>query len=143
MLVQQFAYVVLVGAFLDRDQALFRRHHVADGHFKTVFETYVTGSDDADQVTIVQHGNTGDVVQAGQVEQVTHGSVGFDGDRIFHHTSFVTLDLAHFGSLLLDGHVLVDDADTAFLSHGDGQTGFGDGVHGSGNQGNIQLDAPG
>ncbi|MNG22263.1 hypothetical protein D3C85_1625980 [compost metagenome] len=45
--------------------------------------------------------------------------------------------------MLLDGHVLVDDADTTFLSHGDCQTGFSDGVHGSGNQWNIQLDATG
>src|SRR3989344_2574311 len=143
VLVQQFAHVVLVGAVLGRVQSLFRRHHFADGDFKTVLETHVTGGDDADEVTIVQHRNAGDVVQTGQFEQVAHGGVSVDGDRIFHHTGFITLDLAHFGSLLLDGHVLVDDADTAFLSHGDGQTGFGDGIHGSGNQGNIQLDATG
>ena len=143
VLVQQFAHIVLVGAFLDGDEALFRRHHFTDGDFKTVLETHVTGSDDADQVAIVQHRDAGDVVHASEFEQVTHSGVSFDGDRIFHHAGFVTLDLAHFGSLLLDGHVLVDDADAAFLSHGNGQTGFGDGVHGSGNQGNIQLDATG
>src|SRR5690606_1823637 len=53
------------------------------------------------------------------------------------------LDLAHLGSLLLDGHVLVDDANAAFLSHGDGQTRLGDRVHGSGQQRNVQFDAAG
>ena len=57
--------------------------------------------------------------------------------------SLVALDLAHLGGLLLDAHVLVDDANATFLRHGDGQAGFGDGVHGSGNQRNVQLDFAG
>jgi hypothetical protein len=143
VLVQQLADGGLVGAFLDRDQALFRRHHFTDADFQTAFETHVAGSHDAHQVAVVQYRHTGDVMHAGQFEQVTHGGVGLDGDRVLDHTGFETLDLAHFGSLLLDGHVLVDDADAAFLSHGDCQTGFSDGVHGGGNQWNIQLDATG
>jgi hypothetical protein len=55
----------------------------------------------------------------------------------------VLLDLAHLGSLLLDAHVLVDDADTAFLRHGDRQAGFGHGIHGGGHQRDVQFDAPG
>ena len=62
------------------------------------------------------------------------------GSRI---TPLSYLLTAHFGSLPLDGHVLVDDADATFLSHGDCQAGFGDGVHGGGNQWHIQLDATG
>ncbi|MND77944.1 hypothetical protein D3C80_696470 [compost metagenome] len=141
--VQQFARFVLVGAFHDRDQTLFRRHHFTDRGIQTAFEADVTGSDDADQVAIVQHRNTGDVVLLGQLEQITDRGVSLDGDRILDHAGLEFLDLAHFGSLLLDGHVLVDDADAAFLSHGNGQAGFGHGIHGSGNQRNIQLDATG
>ncbi|MNO76459.1 hypothetical protein D3C76_675330 [compost metagenome] len=143
VLVQQFTHIVLVGAFLDRDQALFRRHHFTDSGIQAVFEAYVTGSHDADQVAIVQYRNAGDVVLAGQFEQVTHRGIGLDGDRVLDHAGLELLDLAHFGSLLLDGHVLVDDADAAFLGHGNGQTGFGHGIHGGGNQRNIQLDATG
>ncbi len=143
VLVQQLAHIVLVGAFLDRDQALFRRHHFTDTGVQAVFETHVTGSDDADQVAIVQYRNAGNVVHAGQFEQVAHRGVSLDGDRVFDDAGFELLDLADFGSLLLDGHVLVDDADATFLSHGDCQTGFSDGVHCGGNQWNIQLDATG
>ena len=145
MLVQQLADGGLVGdgPFLDGDQALFGGHHLTDADFQAAFETHVAGSHDAHQVAVVQHRHAGDVVGLGQVEQVAHGGVGFDGDGVLDHTGLETLDLAHFGSLLLDGHVLVDDADAAFLSHGDRQTGFSDGVHGGGNQWDIQLDATG
>jgi len=143
VLVQQFAGFFLVGAFLDRDQTLFRRHHVTNGSFQTVFEAHVTGRHDADQVAIVQYRNAGDVVLAGQFKQLTYRGISLDGDGLFNHTGFEALDLANFVSLLLDGHVLVDDADTAFLSHGDCQTGFSHGVHCGGNQRNIQFNATG
>ncbi|MNG93633.1 hypothetical protein D3C79_526060 [compost metagenome] len=143
VLVQQLADFVLVGAFAHGDQTLFGRHHVAHLGFQTGLEAHVTGGDDTDQVAVFQHWNTGDVVQAGQVEQVTHSGVGVDGDRILDHASLELLDLAHFMRLLLDGHVLVDDADAAFLGHGNGQARFGHGIHGGGNQRNVQLDATG
>ena len=143
VLVQQLAHGVLVFTFLDGDQALFRRHHLTHLSVQTALEAHVAGGDDANQITVVQHRHAGDVVLAGQIEQVAHGSVGFDGDRILDHAGLVALDLAHFGSLLLDGHVLVDDADAAFLGHGDGQARLGDGVHGCGQQRNVQLDATG
>jgi len=143
VLVQQLAGFVLVGAFLDRDQTLFRRHHITDGSFQTVFKAHVTGRHDADQVAIVQYRNAGDVVLAGQFKQFTYRGISLDGDRLFNHACFETLDLANFMSLLLDGHVLVDDADTAFLSHGNCQTGFSYGVHCGGNQRNIQFNATG
>ena len=46
----------------------------------------------------------------------------------------------HLGSLRLHTHVLVDDADAAFLRHGNGEPGLGDRVHGSRNQRNIEGD---
>ena len=143
VLVQQLTDFVLVGAFADGDQTLFRGHHVADLGVQAAFEAHVTGGDDADQVAVRQHRNAGDVVQAGQVEQVAHGGVGVDGDRVLDHASLELLDLADFAGLLFDGHVLVDDADAAFLGHGNGQARFGHGIHGSGNQRNVQLDAAG
>ena len=141
--VQQLAGFFFVGALLDGDQTLFGRHHIAYGGFQTVFKAHVTGSHDADQVAILQDRNAGDVVLTGQFEQFTDGCIRLDRDGLFNHTGFEALDLADFVSLLLDGHVLVDDTDTAFLSHGDCQTGFSYGVHCSGNQRNIQFNATG
>jgi hypothetical protein len=47
------------------------------------------------------------------------------------------------GSLLLRRQILVNDANAAFLRDGDGQTGFGDGVHRGGNQRQIEPDIAG
>jgi len=91
----------------------------------------------------MQHRDAGDVVQGGQFEQIANGGISLDGDRVLDHAGLELLDLAHFGSLLLDGHVLVDDPDAAFLSHGNGEAGFGHGVHRRGNQRDVQLDAAG
>src|SRR5690606_10317445 len=143
VLVQQLAHGVLVFAFLDGDQTLLRRHDFTHLGVHTAFEAHVAGGDDAHQITMVQHRHAGNVVLAGDVEQVTDSRISLDGDRILHHAGLEALDLAHLGSLLLDGHVLVDDANAAFLSHGDGQTRLGDRVHGSGQQRNVQFDAAG
>ena len=141
VLVQQFAHGVFVRAFADCHQSFFRRHHVTHLGIQAVFETHVAGSHDTDQIALTQHRHAGDIVLPGQLKQVTHTGVSVDADRVFDHAGFELLDLAHFGGLLLDGHVLVDDADATFLRHGNRQTGFGDGIHGRGHQRNIQLDA--
>ena len=50
----------------------------------------------------------------------------------------MALDLGDFSSLLLSREILVDDADAAFLCHGDGQVGFGNRVHSGGHHRKIQ-----
>src|SRR5690606_36001395 len=130
VLVQQFAHFTGGGTFLDGHQAFLGGHDVAYAGVQAGFETDVPGGDYAYQVTVVEHRYTGDVVLVSQLEQLRHGGVGVNGDRVLDHTGLELLDLAHLVGLLLDGHVLVDDADAAFLGHGNGQAGFGNGVHG-------------
>ena len=48
---------------------------------------------------------------------------------------------ADFAGLRLDGHVLVNDADAAFLRDGDGEARLGDRVHGGGEHRDVQADA--
>ncbi|MNR15919.1 hypothetical protein D3C85_1324800 [compost metagenome] len=79
----------------------------------------------------------------GQQHQVAYQHVRGDGDRVLDHAAFVTLHLGHFQRLLLGGHVLVNDADAAFLGHRNRQTRLGDGIHCSGDQGQIQADVTG
>ena len=55
----------------------------------------------------------------------------------------MALDFGNLGSLLLSREVLVDDADAAFLSHGNGQIGFGNRVHSGGHHRKIQGDFAG
>ena len=45
--------------------------------------------------------------------------------------------------LHVGGHVFMDDAQAAFLSHRNGQTGFGYGIHSGGKQGEVEGDLAG
>jgi hypothetical protein len=86
-------------------------------------------------------GRPGDTVLSGQFQQRAHGGIGCDADRVSDNAAFVFLDGTDFARLIFDAHALVDDADAAFLCHGDGQAGLGDGIHCGGNQRNIERDA--
>jgi hypothetical protein len=75
-----------------------------------------------------------------QAEGVGQRLLGMDGDRIDHHAAFELLDLADLVGLRLGIEVLVDDADTACLGHGDRHGRLGDRIHGRRHQRNTELD---
>ncbi len=143
MNVQQLTHFGSGDTFLDGDQFVLGCHYVADQRIHAGFKANIAGSHDTDQITVGQHRHTGDVVLVSQFDQFGNGSAGVDGDRVTDHTGFEFLDLADFGGLLLDGHVLVDDAHATFLRHGNRQTGFGDGIHRSRQQRDVQFDTTG
>jgi len=60
---------------------------------------------------------------------------GIGDDAVFR-----ALDAVDFLSLLLDGHILMDDAQAALTSHGNGRFGFCHRIHGGGKEGNVELD---
>ena len=49
----------------------------------------------------------------------------------------------NFVSLLLDGHVIVDDTESAFESHSNGHSVLSDGVHRRGNERYFERDVAG
>ena len=63
-----------------------------------------------------------------------------DGDGIKDHAVLRTLDDGYLSCLLLDGHILVDDADTTFAGNGDGHRTFGHRVHGRRHNRHIEGD---
>ncbi len=125
------------------DQLVLGRHDRRDGITGVRREAQVTTGDDAHQLFAGYHREAGEAQFMGLAQQLADLGFRGDGDRVVDDRSLVALDLAHLGGLLLDAHVLVDDANATFLRHGDGQAGFGDGVHGRGNQRNVQLDFAG
>ena len=62
-------------------------------------------------------------------EHLTYSRVGMNGDRIIYHSVLRPLHAAHLIHLFLDGHVLVDHADTAGTGHGDGEFSLCHSVH--------------
>jgi hypothetical protein len=86
------------------------------------------------------HGHAGDGVFPSQLEELAHRRFRSDGDGVANHAAFELLHQTHFPRLPFDGHVLMNDADAPFLSHGNGQAGFRDRIHGGGKERNMQAD---
>ena len=136
--VHQTLGFVEAGTFLDGHETIARSHHFAYGGFHAGFEAKVAVGDHAQNVTAFHDRNTADAVFLAHTDHVAHEHVGTDRDRVAHYARFVALDLGDFSSLLLSREILVDDADAAFLCHGDGQVGFGNRVHSGGHHRKIQ-----
>ena len=122
------------------DEVLLR-HDFVDGTVKTAFETQVAIGDDAHQMLlVVDHGNTADVILRHDVERLSHRATAGNGHGVVDHTVLSTLDNSHLAGLVLDRHILVDNADTTFAGNGNGHLALGDGVHGGRHEGHVELD---
>ena len=117
------------GGVLGRGDEVALGHDLLDAEVVGLQEPEVAAGEDALELAADGDGDARDVVpfhdQAGFAD---HG-VGAQGDRVDDDAVFGALDLVDLEGLLLDRHVLVDDAEAAFLGQGDGQLALGDGVH--------------
>lgn len=140
VLVHEFLGFLEAGAFVDGDEAIARSHDFADRSGHAGFKAEVAVGDHAeDSVVGVDYRQTGDAVFTSKSDDVCNDHVRADGDRFADDAGFVALDLGYFESLLFSGHVLVDEADAAFLSKSDCKLCFGNGVHCGGNHWNIDA----
>ena len=140
MTVQQLLDVVQASPFFHRDQLILGRHDVLHRSVHPAFKPDVTASDNAQQVTAIDHRQAGNIVRHGDIHQLADGGIRRHGNRVFYHTAFELLDLPNRCCLLLNGHVLVHDANSAFLGHGNGQVCFGNGIHRGRYKRNVQSD---
>jgi hypothetical protein len=99
--------------------------------------------DDADRLGAHDDGHAGNVLRAGQLEHLADRLVGRDRDRIVDDAALELLHPMDLACLGFDAHVLVDDADAAFLGHRDRQARFGDRVHCSGQHRQAEADRAG
>ena len=79
----------------------------------------------------------------GQGQYLTDTGIRSHCNGVFDNATLVFFNFLHFCSLLLAGHILMNNADTALLGHTDSKACLGHGIHGSGNQGDIQLNFTG
>ena len=143
MFVHQVARLFQTGVFLDGNQPLKRGHDVLDRLIQIALETQIAVGDNPDQLLALHHRQTGNLVLARQTQHVAHRHIRRDSDGILDHAAFKTFDLGDLGSLCLSRHILVDDADAAFLRQSDCQARLGDGIHRRGQQRNVQIDVAG
>ncbi len=88
-------------------------------------------------------GKPGHAVLLRQLDDLAHRLVGRHGDRVAQHARLVALDARDLGRLLARRHVLVNDADAAFLRQRDREARFGDGVHRRRDERDVQSDVAG
>ncbi len=91
----------------------------------------------------LNHRDAGNAVVLHQSERVRERGAGIDGDRIDHHAGLELLDLADLRGLLVRLEIAVDDAEPSGLRHGNRHLGFGHGVHGRGDDRDIERNVAG
>ena len=138
IVVQQRNDLLAISVLMHRDQSLLGGHDARDRRVVMGLEAQVTAGDDADQFFPVHHRDTGDVVLAGQIEDLADGRIRINRDRVADDAAFVLLDGTDFLGLFLGTHVLVHDTQTAGLCQGNGEAALGDGIHGRRGDRNIQ-----
>jgi hypothetical protein len=146
---QQFldaALVELTAGFLLR-HAGSDRYQIVPSHQlghrlgRVLREPHVAVGDDADQPPVrLGDRDAGDAVALHQLEGIRERLVGLHGDRVHHHAALEAFYRAHGRGLLLRLHVAVEHAEPAELRHHDRHVGFGHGVHGRGQDRDVERD---
>ena len=138
VLMQQALHLFKRRTLFYRNQFFLLGHDRGNRLFRVGLKADIAARHNADEVARLHHRHTGNAVGAGELDQLRNACGALDRDRIFDHATLELLDPADFLGLFLDGHVLVDNADAAFLSQRNGQTRLGDRIHCRGYQWNIE-----
>ena len=143
VLVQELLGFALIHAFAHGDEIVFR-HHVSNA-LVHIGEAHVAIGENADELFgfRIDDRKTRDAAGFFDQDDFAYGHIRMDGDRIDDHAALELLDHLHLVGLFGGRHVAVNDAEAAGLRHGDGEPRFGDGVHGGGNERDVEADAAG
>jgi hypothetical protein len=140
MLVQQREHLFLGRVLAHGHQPLARCHDGGHRGVELGLEAQVAVGHDSDRLAVAHHRHAGDVLRAREVQHVADRELGPDRDRVVDDPALESLDASDLARLPLDGHVLVDDADPAFLRDGDREAMFGHGIHRGRNERQIEPD---
>ena len=105
-------------------------HHFINFSIHIFFKSQITVGNDTNELFVfIHHRNTSDVILTHNMKSIEHLRTSLNGNRVVDHTIFCTLHRMHLAGLLLDGHVFVNDTDTALAGNGNSQRRLSDGVH--------------
>ena len=135
----------LLGLFERRAQLggdeILGHHVLGDRTLVVPGETDVAvGQDSLKLLIVVGNWYTANVVVAHYRFGVGQRVIGSEGDRIDDHSALAAFDLVDLFSLLFYRKVAVDDAEAALAGEGNCQLGFGDGIHGRADDGDVQRE---
>ena len=137
MVLQNLRSCFQIGRLIGGNQIFFC-HYLVDTFIHVTLETKVTIRYNTDQISIVIHyRNAADLVFGHQGESITYGRPLLNSDRIVNHTVLGTLHCSHLLSLFLNGHILMDHANSPFARNGNSHLGFGNRVHGGSYKRNL------
>jgi len=144
VLMQQLLGLFLTHPFAHRDEFVLG-HQLRDALARVGGKAHVAIGQDADQPAravagALHHRDAGNPMFLHQIERLLQRRVGLDGERVHHHARLEFLDLTNLRRLHLGLHVAMEHADPAGLRHGDGHGGLGHGVHGGGDDRDIDGD---
>mmetsp|Transcript_8593 Transcript_8593/g.17034 ORF Transcript_8593/g.17034 Transcript_8593/m.17034 type:complete len:462 (-) Transcript_8593:153-1538(-) len=120
------------------------RHHLHHGRAPIFDKIVVARRDNADEPpaerAVLGDRDARKAVLGLDHVHVSEGGVWREAEGIEDEAVLVSLHAAHFGALLLDGVVAVDDAEAAEERHVDRHLRLGHRVHRAGDEGQVELD---
>ena len=125
--------------FRRRDEA-FLRHDFLDRLVQIRLETHIAIRDDPDQFPVHRDRHAGNVVFIHQIVRIGEKIVRSQRNRIDDDAVLRTLDLVDLFALLVDAHILVNDADAALTRNRNRHFRLRDRVHPRRHHRDIQLD---
>ena len=135
MLLHKLLDLLTGGVLLGGDKLVLRSHDLGDRLLHVGDEAGVAPGDDAYQESVVINDRIACVaVLHGKGKNISEGHVRCYGGRSNNHSALEALYAADRLSLLLDAHILVDEAKTALLGNGNSHLRARYGIHRSGNQ---------
>ena len=129
--------------FLHGDQTFARRHDFTHRSLHAGFKAKVAVGDHAQNAAAFHNGHTADAVFKAHADHVADEHIRAHGDGVAHNAGFMALNLGDFRGLLFGGKILVNNANTAFLRHRNGEIGFGHRIHGGRNHRDVDADFTG
>ena len=141
VLVQQLLGLFRGGAYRRDDQ--FLRHHRGNFFLQVLLETQIPVGEYAGQLSLRDYDQARDIVLEHQFERVPQRLAGGDRYRVGYYAAFVFLHLRYFQRLLAGRHRAVYYPEAAFARHRYREGGFGDRVHGGGDQRDVKPDLAG
>ena len=143
VLAESFFRFVQGGAHRGGDEP-FLRHRFGDRPIQIPLELQIAVGDDPHQSTVfVDDRHTGDFEARHERTGLADRAIGSERDRVENHPTFRSLHPVDLRRLLVDGHVLVDDADPAGARHRNRHFRFGHRVHRRRHHRRVERDAPG
>lgn len=119
------------------------RHHLGDAFCFVAILDDITGEEAGELTGGVDdgEGGEGEALCFDHGEHVADELFRCDGDGILNQAMDVAFDASDLLHLVLRGHIIMDEPETAVEGHGDGHARLGDGVHIGRDDGNLQAQA--